>query len=327
MAGENDEDATVDKSLVVNVLHSLTKEVARLLESARKQAKDSLQDFASSNVNALGASIGLYSEAFLRLGVITRKALDEVLGRFYRYQEIQSAVEELDDLESDWNAFLKDTESQLSKGEAQSSLSIGSPGPCDIELKDARTGRPSTIGSYLCKGNVIVVLLRHFACLPCRDHVAQLQQRAEDIARWGGHILVVSFGSREGALQWLGITGCPFDMVVDEDRKVYSSMGLGRSISKVWHISTITYYAEMKASGRTLPSKLENIEDDPTQMGGDLVVDRHGNTAFIHCSKTPPDRPAVDDLIKVLKDLRKDEEKSVRQDLEDDGPPRKIFKS
>ena len=51
---------------------------------------------------------------------------------------------------------------------------------------------------------------------------------------------------------------CPFQL--------YCAVGLGRSVSKVWNVQTLIYYAEQKAAGRTLPKKFENVEDDPHQV-------------------------------------------------------------
>ena len=39
----------------------------------------------------------------------------------------------------------------------------------------------------------------------------------------GVRVLVVSFGVHEGARLWLKDTGCPFTMVLDQDRKVITS--------------------------------------------------------------------------------------------------------
>ena len=44
----------------------------------------------------------------------------------------------------------------------------------------------------------------------------------DEISRAGGQVLIVSFGERAGALQWIEETHCPFDMVVDEKREVKS---------------------------------------------------------------------------------------------------------
>lgn len=90
-------------------------------------------------------------------------------------------------------------------------------------------------------------------------------------------------------------------MFVDPERQLYNALGLKRSVAKVWSIPALVYYAEQKRAGRKLVAMLE--EDDPTQMGGDFVIDEHGNMALIHRSKISTDRPSVEDLLKCVKDL------------------------
>ena len=36
-------------------------------------------------------------------------------------------------------------------------------------------------------------------------------------------------------------------------------------------MTTLQYYASMKAQGRQLPTAVEGVEDDPLQMGGDFT--------------------------------------------------------
>ncbi|XP_035692664.1 uncharacterized protein LOC118427115 isoform X2 [Branchiostoma floridae] len=116
--------------------------------------------------------------------------------------------------------------------------------------------------------------------------------------------MVVSFGSQAGAQRWLQDTSCPYDMLLDQDRKLYGAFGLGRSVSKVWSVAALTYYAEQKAARRTLPKKYENVEDDPHQMGGDFIFDPQGKALLVHCSKVSTDRPEVSTIISVLKDYQ-----------------------
>ena len=60
-----------------------------------------------------------------------------------------------------------------------------------------------------------------------------------------------------------------------------------RSLSKVWNIGSVRYYAGKKAQGKPLPSI--HKEDDPLQMGGDftfrlvLMSSTYSKKIFILC--------------------------------------------
>ena len=111
----------------------------------------------------------------------------------------------------------------------------------------------------------------------------------------------------QGAEGWLKDTKCNLEMFLDQDRSLYRTFGLPRSVSKVWKVkvmtfpskkfswpkrqpivnpiqskrrpskvwgmSTIHFYAGEVASGRSLPKSQEE-EDDPLQMGGDFTLNR-----------------------------------------------------
>ena len=87
-------------------------------------------------------------------------------------------------------------------------------------------------------------------------------------------------------------------MLLDEDRRLYVALGLKRSVSKVWAISSLVYYAEQKLAGRKLLSMLD--EDDPHQLGGDFIIDSSGILTLLYQSKTSTDRPSVDFLLNFL---------------------------
>jgi len=113
-------------------------------------------------------------------------------------------------------------------------------------------------------------------------------------------VVVISFGSKEGAETWLKETSCELEMYLDPKRVVYNHLGLSRSLSKVWNIGSVRYYAGKKAQGKPLPSI--HKEDDPLQMGGDFTF-RCSDKSLVmsHPSKTPIDRPSIPEILSVMR--------------------------
>jgi len=116
----------------------------------------------------------------------------------------------------------------------------------------------------------------------------------------GCKVVIVSFGTSQGAESWLRETGTSLDLYLDPDRRVYSLFGLDRSVSKVWRISTIQYYAAQKCQGRKLPQAISGNEDDPLQMGGDFTIDKNLKRVMCHPSSSPTDRPSVEQILQAL---------------------------
>ena len=106
----------------------------------------------------------------------------------------------------------------------------------------------------------------------------------------------------QGAGGWLNATGCNLDMYLDSERHLYNTVGLHRSVSKVWNMVTMHYYASMVAQGRKLPAAIQGVEDDPLQMGGDFTFRCADHILVMtHPSKNPKDRPDINKILQVVK--------------------------
>lgn len=115
------------------------------------------------------------------------------------------------------------------------------------------------------------------------------------------HIVVITFtASIESAKEWREESQCSFELFADPHRTLYRHLAFpGKAYARVWNISTLEYYADQKLSGKRLPSALDP-NDDPNQMGGDVLVNRLGEIIYLHRSQTPTDRPSVKQLQSLL---------------------------
>ena len=113
-------------------------------------------------------------------------------------------------------------------------------------------------------------------------------------------VIVVSFGVKEGAENWLKETQTSFKMILDEDRVLYRHFGMKRSIKSVFNSGVLRVYGERKAQNIELPKAMLGIEDDPLQMGGDFTVNvKNGKVIKLYVSKTPHDRPSIQQIMNV----------------------------
>lgn len=113
-------------------------------------------------------------------------------------------------------------------------------------------------------------------------------------------VLVVSYGSLEGATFWLEQTGFEFDMLLDTERTVYKMFGLGSSMSKVMKFKLMFHYSEIMAMNRTLPEMPPQFIEDLFQMGGDFVLEQDGKVIFSYRCKSPVDRPSATQILATV---------------------------
>ena len=64
---------------------------------------------------------------------------------------------------------------------------------------------------------VVLVFLRHFGCLHCREHAAQLRERYDEITDAGGDIVAVGTGDQRYAEAFVADERIPFLVLVDDD--------------------------------------------------------------------------------------------------------------
>lgn len=113
----------------------------------------------------------------------------------------------------------------------------------------------------------------------------------------GCKIVVVAAGTKESGKKWQEDYGLMFPLIVDPKWKLYRILDRRRSIA-VWMLESIVSYSEDKVAGISPSPYYEG--DDLHIMAGDYIVDDTGKLLFAYHTKTPKDRPTVDQLFTVL---------------------------
>jgi hypothetical protein len=105
-------------------------------------------------------------------------------------------------------------------------------------------------------------------------------------------VIVVGFAPAESLAGYQRRQGLDDVLVLsDPQRLAYRALGFGRgSIARVWLDPRVwRRYAELLRRGR----RLEAVEEDSLQLGGDVLVGADGRIRWIYRSRGPEDRPAI----------------------------------
>ncbi|GLD49774.1 thioredoxin-like protein AAED1 [Lates japonicus] len=272
------EDVTVSEETLTSGLTLLVNLGKVILQKAKQDAEASLENFVPHKITTLFGLMTAGADFYKSIGVKKKSEAEAVWQKTYHRAAVREKVEELLQLESDWDSFLESvdrdlqtTDGQLSGVKTPDSLSPDTP------FTDGRSGKSVTL-----------------------DHVAELQASQTVLEARSLRVLVVSFGSFEGAQLWLEQTGCTFDMLLDPQRKVYRSFGLGSSYAKVMKFGCLLQYSEYGAVNRDFPDFPPRLLEDIYQMGGDFLLDEAGKVLLSHPCKSPLDRPTVKDFLRVV---------------------------
>ncbi len=131
--------------------------------------------------------------------------------------------------------------------------------------------------------------------------MAQLCQHRDELLHLNAEVLLISFSSSGYARAWSKEVCPSFRLLLDRERMVYRIFGLEQSLSKSWSLGMLWSYIRLMRAGR----KWRGIQGNSIQLGGDFIVGADGVVRMAYRSHDPTDRPAVDELLLLLRQLEK----------------------
>jgi peroxiredoxin len=126
-----------------------------------------------------------------------------------------------------------------------------------------------------------------------------VRDRWDSLAAAGASGLVVSFEAVAQLEPYRERLRLPFPIAADPRREAYHAYGLTRArFWRIWGGRTLWAYARLIARGWRPRRSTEGV--DLSQLGGDFVIDETGTLRYVHVSRHPADRPAVQELAAAL---------------------------
>ena len=89
-------------------------------------------------------------------------------------------------------------------------------------------GHAHQLGGYWEDRPVVLVFLRHFGCLLCRENASLLRERYQDIKDRGGEVVAVGTGDERYANAFVREDHVPFPVLVDDDAAAANAAAVNR---------------------------------------------------------------------------------------------------
>ncbi|CAL8316844.1 unnamed protein product [Boreogadus saida] len=270
--------AEVEETLT-NALSLLVNLGKVILQNAKQEAGASLEQFVPNKITTMFGLMTAAADFYNRIGVTKKSDAESAWAKSYHQAAVREGVENLLQLENEWDSFVASVDEGLRPAETQGPEgSTADRLSGDLALVDARTAEAVTLGQYL----------------------AELEANQALLGARSAQVLFVSYGSVEGARLWLEQTGCTFPMLLDPQRTIYRAFGLGSSYAKVLKFDFLLEVSECVVAGREIPDVSNRLLGDIWQMGGDFLLDQEGKVLLSHRSQHPLDRPAMADLLAAM---------------------------
>ena len=141
-------------------------------------------------------------------------------------------------------------------------------------LQEMVTQEGKTLKEYTDQQPILLVFLRHFGCVFCKEALADLAEQRKAIEQKGTQIIFVHLSTNdiaEGYFQQFGLEGV--NHVSDPDSNYYSAFGITKgSFSQLYGLSTwMRGYAARKQGYKLEVAK---VLGDSTQMPGIFLIHR-----------------------------------------------------
>jgi alkyl hydroperoxide reductase subunit AhpC len=129
--------------------------------------------------------------------------------------------------------------------------------------------------------------------------VVQVHRFRQEFETRRTNVLIVGFEKEQRARDWMRLAQVDFPFLIDLDRAVYRDYGVERSIFRSWHPRVLWFHIKRFLKSKGVPI----FRADPTQLGGDILIDREGYIRLIYTSKDAMDRPSVVELLAAIDNM------------------------
>jgi peroxiredoxin len=164
-----------------------------------------------------------------------------------------------------------------------------------LVVQDER-GAPVELASFWRARPAVLVFMRHFGCIHCRDHVAELLGARAAIAAAGADVVLIGNGSPSFIAGFREQTGWNGPIYTDPSLAAYRAAELVRSVG-----ATLDPRSLGKAARALLRGQRQGrTQGDPWQQGGVVLVDTDGTIRWRHASSRPGDNAAPAQILAAL---------------------------
>ena len=159
-----------------------------------------------------------------------------------------------------------------------------------------KAGRMPRLSDYWTAADkgIVLVFLRHFGCIFCRDQIAQLRERHEECRSRGWDLVAIGQGTEIRAARFGEDNNLPFPVFGDRDRTMYRAYGVPSTAFGSF-LEPDAYKAGVRALLRGhLPGMWEgSLNQNP----GVFLIDRDGWIVREYLGRHAGDFPPIDEIL------------------------------
>jgi hypothetical protein len=168
-------------------------------------------------------------------------------------------------------------------------------------------GTPSLLGERWERRPVVLVWLRHYGCLFCREQAAEMCAAKAEIVSLGADLVFVGNGTPSQARDFQQQFAPEDTVLTDPDLRTYGIIGARGGVLNT--VGPRAWRAGLRALRRG--ARQTRVKGHPFQQGGVLVIGPGDRVLYTYISKAAGDHAPVTDVLATLR--RSASARSTRQ--------------
>jgi peroxiredoxin len=165
-----------------------------------------------------------------------------------------------------------------------------------LSLPD-QDGTQHRLGDLWAERPVVVVFLRHFGCVHCREHAVELRDRYDDLQDQGVELVAVGTGDQRYAGAFVRDEQIPYLVLVDDDAKAAHAASVTfASWYRLLHPTTSRATIAAYKRGRRIHAPGKRV----TQLGATFVLGPGNEVRYSHVDADSTDHAAIPDVLAAV---------------------------
>ena len=154
------------------------------------------------------------------------------------------------------------------------------------------TGETRELSEFYKENPLILVFLRHFGCIFCREQIAELRPFKNE------NIVLVSMGRVQEAAEFKHKMEIPQAMISDPNKLLYEAFGLRKgSFGQVLNPTLARKSIRLMKNGH----KQGALKHDPWMMAGVFRIEQDGEVSYSHFASDISDNLSGSAIAQLLK--------------------------
>ncbi|HKN94056.1 MAG TPA: peroxiredoxin-like family protein [Thermoleophilaceae bacterium] len=178
----------------------------------------------------------------------------------------------------------------------------------DVVLNDP-DGNAVRLGDLWAERPAVLVFLRHFGCVFCRQLAVDIHNHRHEFAEADVELAMIGFGPPEHAREFLQKQNVDLRLLLDPDRKVYELAGAKVATLKevigplqIWRGLVATIGSRIRQGSIAVNQGV--IRTHAAQLGGALVIAPDGSVRYAYLSEQSGDNPRAQEVLAAARAIR-----------------------